>query len=126
MRATCIGYVRGWCGKIHYSQNAAEDCIGRDIRDASATSVGGGCDRRVVTAVNFTRDERNTTGDYFMAHLITSAKLENASVDLLRANAAALRAKIAHMEAEQECIAASNGVFPARLFDERPEPGGEK
>jgi hypothetical protein len=53
---TCVGSVRGCCGRVHKTAAAAEKCLARDQRGCRAQ--GGYSDRRVVPRGSYTYSER--------------------------------------------------------------------
>jgi len=66
MNATCYGSVRGCCGHVHRSWDAAQRCVERDQRGCQ--SQGGYSDRHVITTV--TRPEVRAALGYRVARAL--------------------------------------------------------
>lgn len=64
---TCVGSVRGCCGEVHQSREAAERCIALD--EEGCRSQGGYSDRRIIDGEHYTYSERCAAGDVIMAQL---------------------------------------------------------
>lgn len=73
-RATCVGRVRGCCGTVHCCVVVAVACINRDdieCRKGNGPIARGvsHSDRRIVTAQNYTLEDRDLAGEDIMAAL---------------------------------------------------------
>jgi hypothetical protein len=64
---TCVGSVRGCCGIVHNSREAAETCIRKD--GYGCGRQGGYSDRRAMDGEDYTYAERCAVGDAIMAQL---------------------------------------------------------